>query len=78
VRNNVRFLIATTALCVTAGLSAPVGAQTPDGGAIFNRECATCHTGAPDTRAPAPDVLRRRSPEAILSALTAGGMRPQG
>ena len=27
---------------------------------------------------PAPDVLRRRSPEAILSALTAGGMRPQG
>ncbi|HUR36097.1 MAG TPA: PQQ-binding-like beta-propeller repeat protein [Vicinamibacterales bacterium] len=53
-------------------------AQSPDGGAVFARECSSCHTGAPDTRAPAPDVLRRRSPEAILSALTAGAMRPQG
>jgi polyvinyl alcohol dehydrogenase (cytochrome) len=58
--------------------TAPLGAQTPDGAAVFQRECSTCHTGAPDTRAPAPDVLRRRSPDAILSALTAGGMRPQG
>jgi polyvinyl alcohol dehydrogenase (cytochrome) len=56
----------------------PVVAQAPDGGAVFARECSSCHTGAADTRAPAPDVLRRRSPEAILSALTAGGMRPQG
>ena len=58
--------------------SAPLSAQAPDGAAIFARECSSCHTGAADTRAPAPDVLRRRSPEAILSALTAGGMRPQG
>ena len=56
----------------------PLAAQTPDGAAVFARECSSCHTGAPDTRAPSPDVLRRRSPEAILSALTAGGMRPQG
>jgi polyvinyl alcohol dehydrogenase (cytochrome) len=58
--------------------ASPAAAQPPDGAAVFNRECASCHTGAPDTRAPAPDILRRRSPEAILSALTAGGMRPQG
>ncbi|MBS1819118.1 MAG: PQQ-binding-like beta-propeller repeat protein [Acidobacteria bacterium] len=45
---------------------------------MFQRECVTCHTGAPDTRAPSPEVLKRRAPEAILSALTAGGMRPQG
>ena len=78
-RNNVRFLTATTALFVVVLLTgSPSAAQAPDGAAIFNRECASCHTGAPDTRAPAPDVLRRRSPEAILSALTAGGMRPQG
>ena len=55
-----------------------LAAQAPDGAAVFARECSSCHTGAADTRAPSPDVLRRRSPEAILSALTAGGMRPQG
>jgi polyvinyl alcohol dehydrogenase (cytochrome) len=53
-------------------------AQAPDGGAIFARECSTCHNGAAESRTPHPDLLRQRSPEAILSALTAGGMRPQG
>jgi len=52
--------------------------QSPDGAAIFARDCATCHDGATGSRAPSPDILKRRSPEAILSALTAGGMRPQG
>ncbi len=69
-----------------------VSAQSPDGvlrgpqdapsesrgAAIFARDCATCHDGAEGSRAPKPEVLRQRSPEAILSALTAGGMRPQG
>jgi polyvinyl alcohol dehydrogenase (cytochrome) len=72
-------LTAAALIAVSAFITnIPLLAQTPDGAVVFNRECATCHTGAPDTRAPAPDVLRRRSPEAILSALTAGGMRPQG
>ncbi len=58
---------------------APPAASTTDvGAAVFARECRSCHTGAADTRAPSPEVLRRRSPEAILTALTAGGMRPQG
>src|SRR3954454_1465872 len=52
--------------------------QAPDGSAIFARNCASCHDGAEGSRAPSPEVLKRRSPEAILSALTAGGMRPQG
>jgi polyvinyl alcohol dehydrogenase (cytochrome) len=52
--------------------------QAPDGAAIFARDCASCHDGAEGSRAPKPEVLRQRSPEAILSALTAGGMRPQG
>ena len=52
--------------------------QTPDGSAIFARDCASCHDGAAGSRAPSPDLLKRRSPEAILAALTAGGMRPQG
>ena len=73
-------LIRLTATVVVAGFVTceQLAAQTPDGAAVFARECRSCHTGAADTRAPAPDVLRRRSPEAILSALTAGGMRPQG
>jgi polyvinyl alcohol dehydrogenase (cytochrome) len=76
---NSQFLIPNffvlLAVIVTAGLSAQ---QAPDGAAIFASNCASCHDGAPGSRTPAPDVLRQRSPEAILSALTAGGMRPQG
>src|SRR4029079_16594028 len=55
-----------------------MAAQSPDGGAIFARDCVTCHDGAEGSRAPKLEVLKQRSPEAILSALTAGGMRPQG
>jgi polyvinyl alcohol dehydrogenase (cytochrome) len=68
-------LVGLTAAALAKAVAAP---QTPDGAAIFARDCATCHDGAAGSRAPSPDVLKRRSPEAILSALTAGGMRPQG
>jgi polyvinyl alcohol dehydrogenase (cytochrome) len=63
-----------------AGIVLAVSAQAPTqaGQAIFARDCATCHDGAAGSRAPSPDVLKRRSPEAILAALTAGAMRPQG
>ena len=60
------------------GFARSMAAQAPDGAAIFARSCATCHDGAVGTRTPTPDILRQRSPEAILAALTAGGMRPQG
>ncbi len=74
---------AWTALVVGAGLFASISwalhAQAPDGAAIFARDCASCHDGSnPESRAPRTEILRQRSPEAILSALTAGGMRPQG
>ena len=49
-----------------------------DGAAIFQRECAACHNGAADSRAPSREVLAQRSPEGILQALSAGTMRPQG
>ena len=65
-------------LVVTAASLSRLGAQTPDGAAIFARDCASCHDGTEGSRAPKPEILRKRSPEAILSALTAGGMRPQG
>src|SRR5215471_12786641 len=67
---------AAAALCSLGALAA--APQPPEGEAIFARDCATCHDGATGSRAPSPDILRKRSPEAILAALTAGGMRPQG
>jgi polyvinyl alcohol dehydrogenase (cytochrome) len=64
-----------TGVAVSAAIQAP---GNRDGAAIFSSDCASCHDGSTGSRAPAPDVLRQRSPEAILKALTAGGMRPQG
>ncbi|MBI3402055.1 MAG: PQQ-binding-like beta-propeller repeat protein, partial [Acidobacteria bacterium] len=65
-------------MLVARGFQPSVSAQSPDGAAIFSSNCASCHDGATGSRAPAPDILKQRSPEAILAALTAGGMRPQG
>ncbi|HEX7139965.1 MAG TPA: c-type cytochrome, partial [Vicinamibacterales bacterium] len=59
-------------------VSAAAQSPSTDGKSLFDRECATCHTGESGSRAPAREVLRERSPEAILFALTAGGMRPFG
>lgn len=75
----------TRAGCVLAGAlmflwrsASSAAAQTSDGGALFRQHCASCHDGAPDSRAPGPEALRLRSPEAIVLALTNGAMRLQG
>src|SRR5262245_59073435 len=68
----------SAAFLAIAFLFARAFAQAPDGQAIFTRDCASCHDGAEGSRAPKLEILRQRSPEAILAALTAGGMRPQG
>jgi polyvinyl alcohol dehydrogenase (cytochrome) len=52
--------------------------SAPDGEALFARTCATCHNGSADSRASGPDVLKQRSPAAILDALANGPMRVQG
>jgi polyvinyl alcohol dehydrogenase (cytochrome) len=70
----VRF-VAVLTICLAAS---SVFAQAPDGGQVFAASCSNCHNGAADSRAPAPDVLRSRSPEAIVEALMTGVMRPQG
>ena len=49
------WMLASVIVMASAGA---VRAQTPDGAAIFARDCRSCHTGAADTRAPAPEVLR--------------------
>src|SRR5216117_1862402 len=60
-------------------VSANVFAQAPDGAAVYQKSCASCHQqpGA-DSRAPNRDGLRQFSPESILTALTTGNMYRQG
>ncbi len=75
-----RYLCA--AIAFVASVAPPARAQdarsAPAGQALFATSCASCHTGAADSRAPAPDALRARSPEAILESLINGAMRVQG
>jgi polyvinyl alcohol dehydrogenase (cytochrome) len=52
--------------------------QTPDGAELFRRQCATCHTGEPDARAPGLEALRSRTPQAVIESLVNGAMRVQG
>ncbi|HYM36334.1 MAG TPA: PQQ-binding-like beta-propeller repeat protein, partial [Steroidobacteraceae bacterium] len=53
-------------------------ADANEGETLFKTQCAGCHNGLPETRAPAPDTLRQRSAAAILEALSNGAMRVQG
>ncbi len=55
--------------------SAPAWAQ--DGAALFNTYCSKCHD-AGDSRAPGREVLKRLSPEQIITALEKGAMATQG
>src|SRR5271165_2580397 len=69
------------ALCLIAACAAPAvwaEPQTASGEMLFQARCAGCHNGAPETRAPAPEVLRQRSPASILDVLANGSMRVQG
>ena len=61
-------------LAFVAGLRA----QTSSGGQIFADRCAGCHSGAADARAPSPEALRSRAPQAIVESLVNGAMRVQG
>ena len=53
-------------------------AQGPSGEQVFKDRCASCHSGAADSRAPSPEALRSRSPQAIIESLVNGAMRTQG
>jgi polyvinyl alcohol dehydrogenase (cytochrome) len=75
--NKVRWVLITFVFAWTVQIAV---AQEPDGRALFTAKCAGCHTANPDAtnRAPTPEALRARSPEAIIDALTGGAMRYQG
>src|SRR5579872_1285400 len=74
-RRPLRFIsLSFTAVFVlaTAGSAA---AQAPDGAAVFQKSCASCHLQPPPTsRAPDRDALAQFAPESILTALTSGNM----
>ena len=73
-----RHLLVPVAAVLFIAVSA--SAQTaPDGAAVFQKACATCHAQpGPDSRAPTREVLRSVAPEAIVTALTVGNMFRQG
>lgn len=76
-----RVCIPGLALFLMAG-TAPSAAQQPaaappEGAAVFDRACASCHQ-AGQTVVPPPDALRAMAPEAIINSLVNGRMAAQG
>jgi len=67
-------------VALLGGIAAtPAGAEGPDGAALFQRTCATCHASpAADSRAPSLSALQPRTPESIIDVLVTGAMRVQG
>src|SRR5438045_1036802 len=63
---------------VSLAVAGNAHAQTTAGEQVFRARCASCHNGQPDSRAPSPDALQARTPQAIIEALVNGGMRVQG
>ena len=76
-----RFVIVVLAVCLSIGIAAtarpPQAPAQPNGSALFDRSCASCHR-AGEKEVPAPDQLRTLPPEAIVNALTTGKMSSQG
>lgn len=78
-----RYIVTILAMVLLLGIAVtaqpqqpPVQAQ-PNGSAIFDRSCASCHK-AGEKEVPAPEMLRAMPPEAIVNALTIGKMSTVG
>jgi len=70
--------LACAVVAVLAGMAPQSAtAQTAGGAQVFERACASCHTAAA-SRAPGVDVLKTRTPQAIIESLVTGAMRVQG
>src|SRR5262245_45561414 len=78
-----RYIIVVLAIFLTVGLAATAqqaqtpGQAQPNGSALFERSCASCHRVG-EKEVPAPELLRTLTPEAIVNALTIGKMSTQG
>ena len=60
-------------LALLAALAAPASAQTPDGAALYQQSCASCHDGGAD-RAPDREALRTLPAARVLAAMETGPM----
>jgi polyvinyl alcohol dehydrogenase (cytochrome) len=66
-------------LALPAIWAAMTVAQVPDGTAVYQSQCASCHANpAADSRAPNREVLATIAPESIMVTLTSGQMFRQG
>jgi len=73
-----RVRISVVAMSI-AGSCVSAFAQAPDGAAVYQKSCATCHQQpTAENRAPNREALGQFSPESILTALTTGNMYRQG
>jgi polyvinyl alcohol dehydrogenase (cytochrome) len=61
---------------LAAGIAA--SQTTPDGKALFDKNCRACHTPGPENRAPMPEALANLSQAAIITSLETGAMKVQG
>src|SRR5271166_4895106 len=64
-------------LPVATALSALCAWAAPDGAALYQKRCATCHEGQPQPRLPTREEIAKRSPEQIVRALFGGAMQFQ-
>jgi polyvinyl alcohol dehydrogenase (cytochrome) len=69
-----RILPALLLLACAASAAAQSPAQAPDGTALFERNCGSCHVGGANNRAPDMDVLRSMSADRVLAAMETGAM----
>jgi polyvinyl alcohol dehydrogenase (cytochrome) len=62
---------------ILLGVASTASSQAPDGAALFESRCASCHAGS-DARIPSVESLGQQTPEAIVDTLTTGAMAVQG
>ena len=65
--------VGVTFILLITAVAPALAQQAPDGEAVFKQSCGACHRDG-QTEAPARDILRQMTPEAIFNALTLGRM----
>jgi len=76
-RRRVSLMVRRIPVLASFVLLAAAAAQTPDGAAIFKKNCSVCHFPGNTTRAPLPDMLALQPRQAIADSLEKGSMKAQ-